>query len=370
MSNTSREKIYGVDESERNARLLRIKVLQATDLQRRDSFDGSGDPYIQILLQSRENQNQTIDTARTRTVSKTLNPLWNQDFIFRVDSTKHRLIFKIYCQNPCSKDEFLGMFFVKFNINIPYESAEQAMLTKDYPLFKQSVPQHVFGTATIELCYVNPTTFSTRTGSIENGGIQRNDSGLETIQHDNTTESIAAATQTPLPPGWEDASGRTYYVDHNTRTTTWNRPNERNAAAPERPQPQIGDGHQSGDRHQIDDGETNNAKAKPSASPAAASHDATDSASSNNLGPLPLGWQMFKTENDRICFIDHINKKTTWIDPRTGKSSASPSVQHELNQNGSLPEHWEARTLPDGRIYYIDHFNKKTTWTHPRIAEP
>lgn len=30
-----------------------------------------------------------------------------------------------------------------------------------------------------------------------------------------------------LPPGWErrvDNLGRTYYVDHNTRTTTWNRP--------------------------------------------------------------------------------------------------------------------------------------------------
>jgi len=30
-----------------------------------------------------------------------------------------------------------------------------------------------------------------------------------------------------LPPGWEekiDANGRTYYVDHNTRTTTWQRP--------------------------------------------------------------------------------------------------------------------------------------------------
>lgn len=30
-----------------------------------------------------------------------------------------------------------------------------------------------------------------------------------------------------LPPGWErriDPLGRTYYVDHNTRTTTWNRP--------------------------------------------------------------------------------------------------------------------------------------------------
>jgi E3 ubiquitin-protein ligase NEDD4 len=30
-----------------------------------------------------------------------------------------------------------------------------------------------------------------------------------------------------LPPGWErrvDNLGRTYYVDHNSRTTTWNRP--------------------------------------------------------------------------------------------------------------------------------------------------
>lgn len=32
----------------------------------------------------------------------------------------------------------------------------------------------------------------------------------------------------PLPPGWElrrDTRGRVYYVDHNTRTTTWQRPN-------------------------------------------------------------------------------------------------------------------------------------------------
>ncbi|KAF5919546.1 hypothetical protein HPG69_000145 [Diceros bicornis minor] len=31
----------------------------------------------------------------------------------------------------------------------------------------------------------------------------------------------------PLPPGWEkrtDPRGRFYYVDHNTRTTTWQRP--------------------------------------------------------------------------------------------------------------------------------------------------
>ncbi|CAF5098122.1 unnamed protein product, partial [Rotaria sp. Silwood1] len=58
------------------------------------------------------------------------------------------------------------------------------------------------------------------------------------------------------------------------------------------------------------------------------------------------------------------------IDPRTGKPTPIPSAQRELNQNGPLPSHWEARTLPDGRVYYIDHLNKITTWTDPRVAGP
>jgi hypothetical protein len=37
----------------------------------------------------------------------------------------------------------------------------------------------------------------------------------------------APPTEDPLPPGWEmrfDQYGRKYYVDHNTRSTTWERP--------------------------------------------------------------------------------------------------------------------------------------------------
>ncbi len=35
------------------------------------------------------------------------------------------------------------------------------------------------------------------------------------------------AAEDPLPPGWEerrDANGRIFYVNHNTRTTQWERP--------------------------------------------------------------------------------------------------------------------------------------------------
>ena len=45
---------------------------------------------------------------------------------------------------------------------------------------------------------------------------------------DHNTRSTSWERPQPLPPGWEirrDPRGRIYYVDHNTRTTTWQRPN-------------------------------------------------------------------------------------------------------------------------------------------------
>jgi E3 ubiquitin-protein ligase NEDD4 len=50
-----------------------------------------------------------------------------------------------------------------------------------------------------------------------------------------TTTSTFEDQQGRLPPGWErrvDNLGRTYYVDHNTRTTTWNRPSYYNLLFP------------------------------------------------------------------------------------------------------------------------------------------
>jgi E3 ubiquitin-protein ligase NEDD4 len=308
-----------------------------------------------------------VDIARTRTVPKTLNPLWNQDFIFRVDPSKHRLAFEIYDQNKVTKDEFLGMFFVELNLNIPTESPEQPILTKDYPLLKRSVLQRVRGHATIGLCYINPPTIETRTSSSESENTVQNEPGFEVINHRDVAESIPTGPEPPLPPGWEerkDGSGRTYYVDHNSRTTTWGRPNGRAPAVPSRPQQQVAD------RHQIDDMDSNNARSNATTNSMTVARGTTTGGSTDDLGPLPPGWQMSKADNERPFFIDHINKRTTWIDPRTGKPSPQPAAQRELNQSGALPEHWEVRTLPDGRMYYIDHLNKTTTWTDPRVAGP
>lgn len=122
------------------------------------------------------------------------------------------------------------------------------------------------------------------------------------------------------------------------------------SAAAQRPQAQVSD------RHQVDDmdSSTPHATSKTDSRAAAAIAAAATTSTPDELGPLPPGWQLSKTDNERDFFIDHINKRTTWvrqkqsrseeflrfshqIDPRTGKPSPMPAAQRELNQNGPLP---------------------------------
>lgn len=90
------------------------------------------------------------------------------------------------------------------------------------------------------------------------------------------------------------------------------------------------------------------------------SDETTNSDSShitNNLeAGLPSGWTMQIAPNGRMFFIDHNEKKTSWIDPRTGRASPMPSQTRPPEDNlGPLPEGWEERVHVDGRIFFIDH---------------
>ena len=133
----------------------------------------------------------------------------------------------------------------------------------------------------------------------------------------------------PLPPSWErketfayldlcmhrfcpierrDPTGRIYYVDHNSRITTWTRPTgPTTAGASQRPLPQMAD------RRQIDDMHGNNTQLRNRASLAPTENGTTASGSIDNLGPLPSGWQMSKNDQGRMFFINHVLKKTTWV---------------------------------------------------------
>ncbi len=78
----------------------------------------------------------------------------------------------------------------------------------------------------------------------------------------------------------------------------------------QRPQPQVSDRHQVDD---VDSSNTSRTSITPSSRGAAAIAAAATASTSDEHGPLPPGWQLSRTENERVFFIDHINKRTTWV---------------------------------------------------------
>ena len=55
-------------------------------------------------------------------------------------------------------------------------------------------------------------------------------------------------------------------------------------------------------------------------------------------------------------------RSTTWNDPRDSQQFDTPSAGKQL------PEGWEEKTDDNGNKYFINHIERTTTWTDPRIS--
>lgn len=99
-------------------------------------------------------------------------------------------------------------------------------------------------------------------------------SGTDSGQNNNLYKDQSKA----LPIGWErriNRNGLVYYLDHNTRTTTWSDPR----------------------------GPQTEASLKPLQK-------------DSEQGLLPLGWEVRRSSSGREYFLNHNAKTTTWKDPR------------------------------------------------------
>ncbi|KAI5710989.1 hypothetical protein M8J75_013142 [Diaphorina citri] len=103
----------------------------------------SSDPYVRIDLNT-VNGDQTIDSALTKTRKKTLNPVWNEEFIFRVKPSEHKLVFQVFDMNRLTRDDFLGMVELSL-LNLPRESDGCVIHNKKYILRPRSARSKVEG---------------------------------------------------------------------------------------------------------------------------------------------------------------------------------------------------------------------------------
>ncbi|GFU11308.1 e3 ubiquitin-protein ligase Su(dx) [Nephila pilipes] len=159
---------------------------------------------------------------------------------------------------------------------------------------------------------------------------------------DHNTRSTTWERPQPLPHGWEmrrDNRGRVYYVDHNTRTTTWQRPTAESVR-----------NYQHWQSHQ--------AQAMQQCQQRFLYHTPVQVEDDDPLGPLPEGWEKRVDPNGRVYFVNHKNKTTQWEDPRT------------QGLEDPLPPGWEIKRTPEGLKYFVDHNTKTTTFTDPRLAYP
>lgn len=416
-------------------KLLRLKVIGGSGLAKKDIF-GASDPYVKIELVNITTQggDDTIDSVLTRTKKKTLNPRWDEEFIFRVKPAEHKLVLEVFDENRLTRDDFLGMVELTL-LNQQRETEGRQIPHRHYRLQprrcrSQGSRSRVKGHLQLYLAYIDDG------GNEGNSGEQTpEEQGWEVVSIDNSSGQEESPAQPllvandgndPLPEGWEerqDANGRTYYVNHNARTTQWERPTSLQANNASRYQrmesaqnefrrrfhisvdeTEVSRGDNSAILNRIQEAQSpsssggggsggQNNEPPPTSTATSPTTDApsttTDTApnaapppqpkptnqTANGSDPtLPRGWTSQVAPNGRMFFIDHVNKQTTWIDPRSGMPSSPPNQRNAQNWRheddlGPLPEGWEQRVHTDGRIFFIDHKNRTTTWEDPRLHD-
>ncbi|KAJ8119166.1 hypothetical protein ONZ43_g3842 [Nemania bipapillata] len=398
---------------------LRVTIIAADGLYKRDVFR-LPDPFAVATLNGEQ-------TKTTQVSKRTLNPYWNESFDFRA-TEDGILAVQVFDQKKFKKKDqgFLGVINVRIGDVIepnahtgPEEvDGQSGGARKAYcelvnePLhpstpaaaaiyqFESSITGAPASTISADRSSERPTSSTSGLNSMTSGpqtslSIRTNGvNGSAPVNGNSTAPGRSTNQMSPfedaqgrLPAGWErreDNLGRTYYVDHNSRTTSWTRPSlagtgdtrgEREAATQVERQR-----HQNRTLPEDRTGANSpTLQHQQQASTQQNAHNSTmmhTGATSPGTGELPPGWEQRWTPEGRPYFVDHNTRTTTWVDPRRqqyirmygGQNNANGTIQQQpVSQLGPLPSGWEMRLTNTARVYFVDHNTKTTTWDDPRL---
>ncbi|CAI5787757.1 E3 ubiquitin-protein ligase NEDD4-like isoform X3 [Podarcis lilfordi] len=332
-----------------------------------------------------------------------------------------------------TRDDFLGQVDVPLN-HLPTEdpTMERPYTFKDFLLRPRSHKSRVKGFLRLKMAYMP------KNGGQEEDGDQREDSehGWEVVDsNDSPSQRQEELPPPPLPPGWEekvDNLGRTYYVNHNNRTTQWHRPSLMDVASesdnnirqinqeaahrrfrsrrhisedldPEVPPLEGGEAPEPWETISEEVNASSDSLSlslpPPPSSPISRTSPQELSDELNRrlqITPDSNGEQLSSmiqrdpsarlrscSVTDAVAEQSHLSLglikdspvrravKDTLSNPQSPQPSPynSPKPQHKLTQS-FLPPGWEMRIAPNGRPFFIDHNTKTTTWEDPRLKFP
>ncbi|XP_010607340.1 E3 ubiquitin-protein ligase NEDD4 isoform X4 [Fukomys damarensis] len=409
--------VLGLPEDEENSQIVRVKVIAGIGLAKKDIL-GSSDPYVRVTLY--DPMNGVFTSVQTKTIKKSLNPKWNEEILFRVHPQQHRLLFEVFDENRLTRDDFLGQVDIPL-YPLPTENPrmQRPYTFKDFVLHPRSQKSRVKGYLRLKMTYLPKTS-----GSEDDNAEQAEElePGWVVLDQPDAAPHLQQQQEpSPLPPGWEerqDILGRTYYVNHGSRRTQWQRPSPQDdltdadgsdiqlqAQRAFTTRRQISEETESGSALESSEnweiiGEEEAAVSGPQAFPSlpssgpldlrphlaeelsarltvhgisAASQPAPSSNHSSRRGSL----QACTYEEQPALPVVTVEasqpasgqgSSATLRPPESG--TAPPPTQPARVQQGLLPQGWEVRHAPNGRPFYIDHNTKTTTWEDPRLRIP
>uniref|UniRef100_A0A674NJF7 E3 ubiquitin-protein ligase n=1 Tax=Takifugu rubripes TaxID=31033 RepID=A0A674NJF7_TAKRU len=339
-------------------------------------------PYVEVAVDGQ--------SKRTDKCNNTHTPKWKQPLTVIVTPVS-KLVFRVWSHQTLKADILLGLATLEINETLKANNLKLCEVVQTLQLSSDRDPRDVVGDLSVCLdgMQVDPETFASPPPAVSSpselsegqasdgssqalatrGSNQQDNSGVAAAgaagssqaagPKSGPTSSVSVATPAPritpvnngpLPPGWEqrvdqngrvyyvdhiekrttwdrpealpagwerrvDPMGRVYYVDHITRTTTWQRPTQESVRNYEEWQHQRS--QLQGAMQQFNQRFIYGVRALA----------ATANKEFDPLGPLPHGWEMRFTVDGIPYFVDHNRRTTTYIDPRTGKSSLENGPQ-------------------------------------------
>uniref|UniRef100_A0A672I110 E3 ubiquitin-protein ligase n=1 Tax=Salarias fasciatus TaxID=181472 RepID=A0A672I110_SALFA len=336
-------------------RVLRVKVIAGIDLAKKDII-GASDPYVKLSLYVAD-ENRELALVQTKTIKK----------------VRPEVLYHAGTEDP---------------------TMERPYTFKDFLLRPRSHKSRVKGYLRLKMAYLP-----------KQGGHEEEAGEMREEGWDESADSGSQRPQQllpPLPPGWEekvDNLGRTYYVNHNNRTTQWKRPSNI-----DNQQRQINqEAHRvfRSRRHISEDLENEHIEPRDldNSWELITEEDPNDSLSQSLPGPssaltpqhppTPISQEFSEDLNLRLSLTPDTNGESHFsilTDSRLASRSVSactdelsllcslstlgqsPSATAYTLTTPGLPPGWEERKDAKGRTYYVNHNNRTTTWTRPIVT--
>uniref|UniRef100_A0A4W6CHG8 E3 ubiquitin-protein ligase n=1 Tax=Lates calcarifer TaxID=8187 RepID=A0A4W6CHG8_LATCA len=365
-----------------NIEMLRVKVIAGIDLAKKDII-GASDPYVKLSLYVAD-ENRELALVQTKTIKKVSLKIKSDFDISCVCPQNHRLLFEVFDENRLVRLTLPNLLPCTLSTEDP--AMERPYTFKDFLLRPRSHKSRVKGYLRLKMAYLP-----------KQGGHEEEAGEMREEGWDESADSGSQRPQQllpPLPPGWEekvDNLGRTYYVNHNNRSTQWKRPSNMDVISETESDNQQRQIHQEAHRvfrsrrHISEDLENEHLEPRDmdNSWELITEEDSNDSLSQSLPGPSSILTPQHPPTPVTREFAEDLNLRLS-LTPDTngevpGPSSLSllcslstlgqsPSATAYTLTTPGLPPGWEERKDAKGRTYYVNHNNRTTTWTRPIVT--